>query len=1046
MRNACTVAGAFLLTATLLSTVAFAQEKTEAGTRQYAAAVALQNKGEYKWAADEWNKFIAQFKTDERIDRAYHYLGVCLLKDNRLDEAEKAFATVIKDHPKFDLLEASYLYLGIAQYTAAQGGKAEKYDDAGKTFDALLKQYPESKHVPQALFYRGECSYARGNKKDAATFYSQLVEKHADDKLALDALYALGVTREELGDHAAAAETYDRFLEKYASSPLVTEVVMRRGECDLAAGNVDEAVKRFATAAGKEGFALADFATLRQAESLARQKQFAEAAALYASLPTKFAQSAYIGTARLAGGRAYYQAGDFAAAQTLLADLLAAGGEPALEAAHWTARSLLKEGKPAEALPVLDKAIAAAAESPLTPQLLMDRADATYEIADRRKESVALYADLAAKYPADASAAQALYMAAFAALGAGDFETARKHADAFRQDAKLQSHELIADVMAIAAEANLQLKDYATAETLFAELVAKHASHAEAEAWSVRHGLALYLQKKHQETVDALTPRLPKLAAPAAVAEAQFLIGSSQAELKDFPAAIAALEASLAAAAKWRQADDALLILAHSHYQAKDLEKAKGALKKLIADFPSSRLLDQAHYRLGEYAFVAEDWKGALAEYQKTLDTWPDSPLAPFALYGLGWSKLNTGDHAGAEKTLDALMEKHADHRLAPRGRYARGMARQQLGKFADAAADVKAFLAADPTPAEKADATYVLALCHVGQKQYAEAVTTLEQLLADGPKPNVADKAHYELGWALKSLDREEQAAAAFAKVVELSPDGPLAAECLYHVGENAYRTDDLAKAAESYAASAKKAAKDDLGEKALHKLGWTRFRQNDLAAAEKAFAEQRQRWPQGALAADAAFMQAECLFKQNKYKEAVELYATLKGSSIKDADVLALLHAGQAHGQLKQWDKSLAALTALVEKHPESSLAPEAIYEQGVAQHNLGKPAEAVKLWEEVIGKTGREVAARAQFMIGEVQFEKKEHAEAIKSFFKVSYAYSYPKWQADATYEAGRCFEVLGRADQAMKQYEELVKKFPESDKAALAKERIEALKKG
>ena len=87
--------------------------------------------------------------------------------------------------------------------------------------------------------------------------------------------------------------------------------------------------------------------------------------------------------------------------------------------------------------------------------------------------------------------------------------------------------------------------------------------------------------------------------------------------------------------------------------------------------------------------------------------------------------------------------------------------------------------------------------------------------------------------------------------------------------------------------------------------------------------------------------------------------------------------------------------------------------------------------------------EAAARAQFMIGETQFQQKRHADAVKSFFRVVYGYAYPQWQADACYEAARCFEVLQKKSQAVKQYQELVDKFPASDKVPLAKERIQAL---
>ncbi|HEY5314231.1 MAG TPA: tetratricopeptide repeat protein, partial [Pirellulales bacterium] len=90
-----------------------------------------------------------------------------------------------------------------------------------------------------------------------------------------------------------------------------------------------------------------------------------------------------------------------------------------------------------------------------------------------------------------------------------------------------------------------------------------------------------------------------------------------------------------------------------------------------------------------------------------------------------------------------------------------------------------------------------------------------------------------------------------------------------------------------------------------------------------------------------------------------------------------------------------------------------------------------------------TEGEAAARARFMIGEIQFEKKNHQAALKNFFEVAYGYAFPQWQAAAQYEAGRCFEVLGKPDQARQSYQEVVDKYPGSSQAGLARERLKAL---
>ncbi len=81
----------------------------------------------------------------------------------------------------------------------------------------------------------------------------------------------------------------------------------------------------------------------------------------------------------------------------------------------------------------------------------------------------------------------------------------------------------------------------------------------------------------------------------------------------------------------------------------------------------------------------------------------------------------------------------------------------------------------------------------------------------------------------------------------------------------------------------------------------------------------------------------------------------------------------------------------------------------------------------------------------MIGEIYFNKKNHAEAVKNFFKVAYGYAYPEWQARAQFEAGRCFAVLGKLDEAKKSFQEVIDKFPQSKDAPLAKQQLGLLGK-
>jgi len=1034
---------AFLLLFALLPVRA--QDKSEAATRQYNTAVGLQNSEEYGLAADVWQGFIRDFQADPRVSKAWHYLGICSFKQNKLEEALKTFQKVVDTYPAFELLEDTYLNLGLAQYNIALSGKAEMYDAAAVTFGSLAAKYPKSKHVPEAVYYQGECFYHRDKKKEAAERYARLIQDYPRHAMVARALFALGVTQADLGQHKTALGTYDQFLKKFPENALVAETVMWRGEALFALGEYAEAAKSYAAAAGSKEFKMADYATVRQADALAALKQYAQAAAIYASVPLKFEKSQYVELCNLEAGKKYYAAGDFPNAQSFLDKVAAAGGKSAPEAAHWTARSLLKQGKPAEALAAVQKVLPQAGQDPKgAPQaaaLLVDQADAVYELPDRRGEAVGLYAAVAAKYPKDPLAPQAMYMAAFTAMGQQDYPVALKHADAFLTD--YAQHELAVGAMHVKAESSLLSGKSAEAEKLYDQLLKKAPEDRDAEIWKVHRGTAMYLQNKHQEAIAALQPVVAELRTPNLAAEAWYRIGRSQAALKQFGDAAKSLEASLAAEPNWKLADDAHLVLAYAYQQNGDLAKAKENARKVIADFPNSKLLDTAHYRLGECSRLGDDPKTAVAEYRRVVEEWPQSPLLRHALYGLGWAQLGQEDYAGAEATFSALVDKYPGDALIPRARYGRAVARRQLKKYAPAVEDMQALLAADPSSEEKSRARHVLGLCQKGLGKFDDAVATFRKLFEEDPNYADAESVYFELGWALKSLKKEADAAQTFTLLTEKFPDGSLAADSYYLVGDFHYEQKDYRKAAQAYYTAMNKAGKKKLGEEAAYKLGLAYYLLDDFKNAGQSFKYQRATWPEGPLADDAVFMEAECLFNEKDYDQALALYETVKNPSNKDVKALALLHAGTAAGQLKQWKKSLDLLTRCANEFPGSPHLAQALYEQGWVQQNLGDLDKAMALYTQVIAKSNLEPAARAQFMIGEIQFQQKKHDEAIKSFFKVSYGYGFPRWQADATYEAARCFEVLGKKDQALKQYQKLLSEFPQSDKVPLAKERIEQL---
>lgn len=1058
-----------------------AQDSSAEARNIFSDAANLQNAGKYSLAIDQWQKFLANHGADPLAEKANYYLGVCLLQEKKYAQAADAFSTVVGKFPKFATREEAYLNLGWSQFRVAQTSKENPkplYETSAKTFAAMLKEFPPGKgeRADQALWYMAESLYLMGDAKASIAPYTSLVKNHKESSLRADALYALGVTHEELGQYEQAGPVYDTYLTEFAEAPLATEVAMRKGETifqaalkaegDAATKQLTSARDRFATAAAVEGFALRSHATMRQALCEAKLSNFAKAAELYAGVATNFAKSADAAEATIAAARAYYRADDFNNSFKWFDKAYKAGGKHVAEAAHWLCRIDLKNNRPQPAIDRAAKEIAGAAESAYFVNLKMDEADGLDRVPEKREEALAKYVAIATDHSGSSLAPQALYNAAFTAMDIKKFDEGVKHASTFAE--QYADDSLAGDAAYVLAECQLLSGKHAEAETTYADMLAKFSNRPDAELWRVRHGLAIYLQKKYQEVVDALSPHVAGMKNPASVAETQFLIGSSQFELKKYDDAISALNASNKADAKWRQADETLLVLSRA-YQAKDnLKQARAMVEKMIAGFGQSSLMDQALYRLGEYAYATGDYEVAATNYEKSATDYPNSAFAPYAKFGNGWAHFQQKKYEPAAAAFSSVITDHPKHELAARSQLARGLIHRQTKDFQAAVTDLDAYLATNPQGAEKANAYYEKAVALVGLKKSAEAIPVLDKLVAEFPKYSAIDKVYYELGWAHHDTGDMAKSVASFASITKQTPDSPLAGEAFYHVGEKAYADEKYAEAVPSYEQALAKSGKGPLNEKAIYKLGWSNYKLEKFDKSLEYFAKQTAEYPKGALYSDAVFMQAESLFKLKKFEEAMPVFETALTEVVANPKandqlkVITLLHGGQTAAQLptQDWNKSLEYLTQIPEKYPNSELVNEANFEIGMAQHGLGQKKEALASFEKAT-KDRQVVGARARFMRGEIYFVDKDYANAEKEFLLCMFGFGGDKaidavkpWQAKCGYEAGRVHDVQIAGSQgaekakhiksAIEHYQYVVEKHPKESYAAEATKRVAELK--
>jgi TolA-binding protein len=129
-----------------------------------------------------------------------------------------------------------------------------------------------------------------------------------------------------------------------------------------------------------------------------------------------------------------------------------------------------------------------------------------------------------------------------------------------------------------------------------------------------------------------------------------------------------------------------------------------------------------------------------------------------------------------------------------------------------------------------------------------------------------------------------------------------------------------------------------------------------------------------------------------------------------------------------------------AYLDRFGDSELWFQAQFGVGYARENRGQQDSAMEAYRKVIDRHSGPTAARAQFQIGECLFAQKKHSGAVRELLKVDILYGYPEWSAAALYEAGRCFEELKQPEQARAQFTQVKEKYPDSEWAKLATQRL------
>jgi TolA-binding protein len=920
-------------------------------------------------------------------------------------EASEAFSRFIERHPQHERSTVARFFRGES---LAQNGK---YNQAAGSHEEFLRLAPEHSFARVARFRVGECLLLAGKTELAKAELEAFRRDYpADDQNSL-ALPYLGEIALAAGKTAEAEPLYLQALHDYPTGPMAAESKFGLARCRQLTGKAADAVLLYEQVAADAKHPLADDARLQVGLLQYQAQRFAAAEESLSAFRTTFAESElapqawyWLGLSQQAAGRPTDAAATLAAAAR---QFEAAPEAAALHAAAGDA--FRRAGDAAQADAHYQKLATQWPQSEWSDDALLGRAELALEAGEPDQAS-AIATELAERYPTSPHAGFAALIRARRLLAQEQFAEAATLLQPLADDENAAADEQVLYFLALAQAGE---KKHEAALATLARLEGREVDAALADAVDEVRCTALLGLTRYKEAVELLQTRLAANGVDSArVAEMRVQLAVALAKLGDFAAAAAQIERLPASATADANVAGAALVAAEAAFEANQLRTAE----RLFG------LVSQEHV-------PAEQRSHALS--------------------GLAWTQFRVAGKEASAATFDRLLREYPDSPFAAEAALLRARSLEDLKQVDAALATYHLVFDKYASSPQVPLALWGAARLHDKLQQDREAADLLTRLVEQHPKFAERDAALYQLGWVQADAGDAAAADAAHTKLVEEYPESEYWADAAYRLAEQAARrkeTDRAISLAEMLLAVERAAA---VHENALYLRG-------QLAAAEGNWPETAQfmgqhveRFPSSPQNLSARYWQAEAAFRQNDYAAAEQKFAALEAVSAGRHDAwlgIVPLRRAQGLAQQKRWPEALRMAESVRERYPQFPQLYDADYLIGRALGSQARFDEARAAYDRVLrspAAKGTETAAMAQWMVGETYFHQKRYTAATDAYSRCLRDHEYPRWQAAALLQAGKCRLLKGEFDEARSDLMRVVSEYGDQPLAAEAKSRLAAL---
>ena len=453
------------------------------------------------------------------------------------------------------------------------------------------------------------------------------------------------------------------------------------------------------------------------------------------------------------------------------------------------------------------------------------------------------------------------------------------------------------------------------------------------------------------------------------------------------------------------------------------LDEGVTRMKAFVRAYPEGASAAQFH--LAEALLRHERHEAAAAEYRVFLETYNDREREADALAGLGSALFNMNHFGEAATTLQRAHDRGTNEEMRASCLFQAGDALHAAGQFRRAA---EAYRLVSTTHASTTVAPRALfqAADSLERAEDFDGAQAAFTLATRSSQPDISVQALLRLASLQSARANVDQAIATYSSALATATNAAPRGAALMGRGRAHYRAYHFELAAHDFSAAQEllpelRPEAEYLRTLCLYGLG--RDEESRVAAAAYVVVYTNSAW-----LPDMVLWLARYDFNRNRMEDAgkrfLEYVARWPQGALADA---ALLGAGRASFRRANYTQAVELMSRLQREYPHSPRFAESRFVQGDALCMLGRFAEAVLVFDEIINRyADSDWVTAAWGRKGDCLFslgtdQPARYTEAIKAYREMLARRDVtPEMTLQGEYWIGRCYEKNRLNDLALDQY--------------------------